>query len=60
MIKNELVGQMDVLLSEEDRTFKRGRMSLMMGIFQIVHGTGQEIYDHIFESVSSCTTKSEK
>lgn len=60
MIKNELVGLMDKILSEESRVFKRGRMSLMMGTLQIVHSNGQEIYDHIYQAISSCNVKGEK
>lgn len=60
LIKNELVGYMDEVLSLEGRTMRRGRMSLMMSIFQIVHTTGQEIYDHIYSSMTSCNVKGEK
>ncbi len=60
LIKNELVGYMDEVLSNEGRTMRRGRMSLMMSIFQIVHTTGQEIYDHIYGSLTSCNVKGEK
>jgi len=60
MIKNELVGLMDEVLSSEGRIFKRGRMSLMMGTLQIVHSNGQDIYDHIYQAMSLCNVKGEK
>jgi len=60
MMKNELIGHMESVLSGESRAMKRGRMSLMMGIFQIVHTRGQDIYDHIYQSIETCDVKGEK
>ena len=60
MIKNDLIGQMEEVLSNDDRIIRRSRMSIMMSIFQIVHATGQEIYDHIYSSISNCKIKGEK
>jgi hypothetical protein len=60
LIKNELIGYMEDVMQGESRAMKRGRMSLMMGILQIVHTSGQQIYDHIYTSISSCDNKGEK
>jgi len=60
LIKMELIQLMESTFASEERMFRRSRMSLMMSIFQIVHSTGQEIHDYIYQAISSCDVKGEK
>ncbi len=60
LMKNELISYMQQVLNVETRSIRRGRMSLMMGVLQILHTTGQEIYDHIYNSISTCDKNGEK
>lgn len=60
LIKAELIELMESTFASEERLFRRSRMSLMMSVFQIVHTSGQEIYDYIYQAISSCDVKGEK
>lgn len=58
--KQELIDRMEEVFQSDSREVRRGRMSMMMGIFQMNHSNAQEIYDHIYQSIESCTNVGEK
>lgn len=60
IIKNDVINTMEDRLNHDHRMLRRSRMSLMMGTLQIVHENGQSIYDHIYNSISSCHEVGEK
>ncbi len=58
--KQELIERMEEVFNSDSREIRRGRMSVMMGIFQMNHSNAQEIYDHIHYSIASCSNVGEK
>ncbi|MBN2222812.1 MAG: hypothetical protein JW708_11445 [Vallitaleaceae bacterium] len=59
-LKQDVINLIEEVSKEEHRYMKRARMSQMMSILQLVHGSGQEIYDYIYGAISSCDNLGEK
>lgn len=59
-LKQDVIELIEEVSKTDHRLLKRARMSQMMSILQLVHGSGQEIYDYIYGAVSSCDNLGEK
>ncbi len=60
LVKRGWVHTLEETLKQENRLLQRARMSRLLGVFNILHETGQEIYDYIYYALKECNNTAEK
>lgn len=60
VLNDEFTKFLKSAFKKDIKEMKRTRMSVLLGIFQAAHHSGQQIYEHIYNAISLCDNKTEK